>query len=151
MAYKSQQAPGTTSMSDLMQMFSAFGEMGRAEQARLGNKRDMLVTQLDSANTSQEIENLSKLISSYDKDVKTMGYEEYALGGSLEDKKEAYQRTDKAYVEAESILQKNLGDKDALYDEIMGMTWEQTTNEINDLNNIIDGINTGTKYKHNYK
>ena len=144
-------------MADLDKLFQVVNALNQYSSrkdyqiARMTNKRDALLTRIDSANTSQEITNLSNLIKSYDKDITNKGYEEYAIGGIYDDKIEAYKKSDMAYQQAESILQKNLGDKDILYDEIMGMTWEDTTAEIDDLNNMLDSVNEGVKYKHSYK
>ena len=148
--YESQRVK-QTSFADILNLLSSFQGMQDKQVARMTNKRDALLTRLDSANTSQEITNLSNLITSYDKNITNQGYEEYSIGGVYDDKREAYKKSDMAYQRAESILQKNLGDKDVLYNEIMGMTWEDTTAEINDLNNMLDAVNEGIKYKHSYK
>ena len=144
-------ATENTTFSDVLELINSFEAAGDRTKARLTNKRAMISTQLDTAKSAEDLSRLSGLVSSYDRDVKNLGYDEFNIGGSYQDKLDAFNQADTAYEEAKAYQNENLGDEDVLYNKIMGMSWGETNAEIAKLNGILDRMGGGVAYKHSYK
>jgi hypothetical protein len=150
-SYGAAEGVGKDSFADIINLINSFEAAGQRSEARLSNKRDMIITQLDTANSSDDVAKLSNLVSSYDRDAKNLGYDEYSIGNTYQDKMDALNRADTSYEQAKAYQNENLGDEDALYDKIMGMSWGEANAEIAHLNGILDGMGGGAAYKHAYK
>ena len=145
------QGSSTDSLNQLMQLIQLSEQRKDRELTRLTNRQTLINNQLNNANTSSELANLQPLIDEFNQDSTRAGYEELSMKNTYADRNEAFGKADIAYEKAQSILDENLGDEDMLYNNIMGMTWGETTNAINDLENLKDTLANAAEYKYKYK
>ena len=144
------QGSSADSLNQLMQLIQLSEQRKDRELTRLTNRQTLINNQLNNANTSSELANLQPLIDEFNQDSTRAGYEELSMKNTYADRNEAFGKADIAYEKAKSILDENLGDEDMLYNNIMGMTWGETTNAINDLENLKDAITNAGEYKYKY-
>ena len=138
-------------LNQLMQLMNQMDAMGARKEQRLQNEMTAISTQIANATNADSLSSLSNLVGEYNKKVQSKGYDQYSLQGVYDTKSHMYQASEKAYSEAEKILNRNLNDQDALYDDIMSMSFEDATAEMGRLNNIIDGMGTGKANKYIYR
>ena len=133
----------------LLQLSKYYSGEVEKNKASLQNEAVFLGNQLGNATTLDSLNNLSSTVSDYNKRVSSQGYDEYAI--NYQDKKSSFTQANLAYEEGKSILDKNLGNEDKLYNEIMGYSWGETAEEVNKMYNLRDSIDRGIKSKFHYK
>ena len=138
-------------LNQLMQMMNQMDAMAARKEQRLQNEMTAISNQIANATNADSLSSLSNLVGEYNKKVQNEGYDQYSLQGIYDTKSHMYQASQRAYSDAEAILDRNLNDQDALYDDIMSMSFEDASAEMSRLNNILDGMGTGKANKYIYR
>ena len=146
--YKSQQI-NRGSISDILQLLQGFSSGHERARGTMVDKRNALINQLSTTTSLDSLNNQLSQIEEFNQGASISGYDEYHINAG--DMKNAYTNANAAYEKAKTYQDGNLGDADALYDKVMGMTWEQAHEELRDLDMMIDGIGGGEQYKFKYK
>ena len=138
-----------TLTSQLLKLSQLYSQQVDKNNAQLQNERVFLADQLKNSTTVDSLNNLKSTVEDYNNKVSAQGYDEYAI--NIDSKSYIYNQANNAYEEAKSIVDKNLGDPDVLYNEIMGYSWKETADELQKLYNLKGAMEEGNNANFNYK
>jgi len=136
---------GLTSLSDLLNIISHIGDTSQ----NTINEGIHYAQNYNQITTLEGLNNILPNIKNYNQEAVRSGDDELQI--NWQDKSSAFNIANHAYTEGRGYLDGNLGDSDALYNDIMGYSWQDTNKEIAKLQGIIDGIGQGETHKFQYK
>ncbi len=137
-------------LSNVIKLFSALQDDSGTEK-RLSNKMISLSNQIKNSNSLDSLANIKKSIYDFNQESSNAGYDEFSLENMFSEKEELFNNAYNSLESAKMYQDENAGDQDQLYNKIMGYTWGEATNELDNLYGMLDNINQGVKNNFNYQ
>ena len=156
-SYGAAEGAKSSPFSDIINLIDSFKEAEDKAEQRISSKRLNMIDHLGMANTTEELNNLSNIVSEYNEEANLYGLDEYSLKNVYNEKKEIFNAADLAYKEAENIykennfLTNNIKSTDDLYKKISSLNWEEMTREKSNLFKLKNKLEEAQKVPGGYK